>query len=379
MPYSILGTIPGLRPPPAEIHTCWRGAEFRPGTKVLLLGEAFGEQEDLVNLPFVGASGQELTKIITEAGFSRSDCSLTNVFNFQPFANDLNHFCLNPVDWAAAVSSFPVPAGLSPLTPCGRDHRFAPAIALPALARLRDEIISLNPNLIVALGNVALWALTRQTGISKYRGTILESTLVPGKKVLPTYHPASIYKGQWENRAIIVMDLIKAKRELAFPETRKIRRELWLKPTVEDFRYFRKTFLDTASVVAVDIETKRQQITCIGFSPSPERAIVVPLWSSSAPNWSYYSEADELAIMREIRSFNESPVIKVFQNGPYDLQYLYRYGQRVRNYSEDTMLLHYSLYSEMEKGLDFLGSIYTNEIAWKQLRPRGSDQIKRED
>jgi DNA polymerase I-like protein with 3'-5' exonuclease and polymerase domains len=73
----------------------------------------------------------------------------------------------------------------------------------------------------------------------------------------------------------------------------------------------------------------------------------------------------------------ESPVTKVFQNGLYDLQYIYQMGIRPRNCTEDTMLMHHALYPEMKKGLEFLGSVYTNEASWKLMRKHtNQDQIK---
>ena len=39
---------------------------------------------------------------------------------------------------------------------------------------------------------------------------------------------------------------------------------------------------------------------------------------------------------------------------------------------EDTMMIHHCLYPEMDKGLGFLGLLYTNQTAWKQMRPRGT-------
>ena len=70
---------------------------------------------------------------------------------------------------------------------------------------------------------------------------------------------------------------------------------------------------------------------------------------------------------------------KIFQNGLYDISFLWRaYGIGVRGAEEDTMLLHHALYPESLKGLGFLGSIYCDEGAWKGMR-KGTETIKRED
>jgi hypothetical protein len=42
------------------------------------------------------------------------------------------------------------------------------------------------------------------------------------------------------------------------------------------------------------------------------------------------------------------------------------------------MLLHHALYPEMQKGLGFLGSIYSNEPAWKLLRGK-AEELKKDD
>jgi hypothetical protein len=71
---------------------------------------------------------------------------------------------------------------------------------------------------------------------------------------------------------------------------------------------------------------------------------------------------------------------KTFQNGLYDISFLWRsYGLRVRNPEHDTMLLHHALQPESPKGLDFLGSVYTEEASWKLMRPRGKQTIKRDE
>ncbi len=68
----------------------------------------------------------------------------------------------------------------------------------------------------------------------------------------------------------------------------------------------------------------------------------------------------------------EGPWPLLFQNGMYDLQYLYKMGFRPRACLEDTMLLHHSLFPELQKGLGFLGSVYSNEAAWKLMRKQDS-------
>ena len=51
----------------------------------------------------------------------------------------------------------------------------------------------------------------------------------------------------------------------------------------------------------------------------------------------------------------------------------------MNNFVDDTMLLHHALQPESEKSLAFLGSLYTDESAWKLMRQRGKTTIKRDE
>jgi DNA polymerase I-like protein with 3'-5' exonuclease and polymerase domains len=129
--------------------------------------------------------------------------------------------------------------------------------------------------------------------------------------------------------------------------------------------------------LSVDIETKAGFITCIGFATSEARAMVVPFYSSCPTNFgNVWSEAaQEERVWLQVWRLLGSSIPKVFQNGMYDLQYLMRMGLRVRACDEDTMLMHHAIYPEMDKGLGFLGSVYTNEPAWKLMRKHKGDEV----
>ena len=134
-----------------------------------------------------------------------------------------------------------------------------------------------------------------------------------------------------------------------------------------------------AKLLAPDIETLNGQIRCIGFARSKEDVLVVP-FIARLSGGSYWGEEDhELRAWACVRALLESEIPKVGQNFLFDLQYLTRVGIRCRNVRHDTMLLHHTLFPEMQKGLGFLGSVYTNESAWKLLRRRGNEELKRDE
>lgn len=332
-----------------------------------IVGEAPGEQEELLGRPFVGPAGRELDSWLRLADINRADCFLTNVFKQRPPANNLEAWCVSKAD---AGPSYPLP----PL----RTGKYLPVErAVPALADLRSELSAFAPTVVLALGNTALWALCGRSGIGSVRGTVLPSTLAPGIKVLPTYHPAAVLR-DFPLGVLAVRDVQKAKRELAFPEIRRPERTIFIPESVEDVLGW--NFIPGAPL-SWDIETapKLELLLCLAISDSPARALVIPFTDRSKPDGSFWSAEDEFKIWRWLQRIGNSHAAKLGQNLIYDAQWLVKHGVWLRNWRLDTMIGHHSLYSELPKGLDNLGSYYTDERAWKQDRPRGQHTHKREE
>jgi uracil-DNA glycosylase len=342
--------------------------------KIAIVGEAWGEHEERQQQAFVGPSGWELMKMLGEAGIRRSECYLTNVFNLRPRpTNDIINLCADAR-----------PADTGGLPSLQRGKYLRPEY-LPQVNRLYAELSRVRPNLTIAVGNTATWALLLNTGIAKLRGVVQAATAskVAGLKVLPTYHPAVLFKGpdSWGIRPIIVMDLRKARRESEFPDVRRPERTIYTEPSLRDLEWFYETHLRNANEITFDIETSGDIITCIGFAPSPSIAIVIPFSDPRNPSGCYWPTAeDDVAAWHFVQRVLALPCGKSAQNGLYDITFLWKqYGITVNNFDEDTMLLHHALQPESEKGLGFLGSIYTNEAAWKTMRKRAKDDtIKRE-
>ena len=60
--------------------------------KIMIVGDAPGEQELSQGIPFVGWSGQELNKMLAEAGIMRGECFITNVCRVRPPYDDISYF-----------------------------------------------------------------------------------------------------------------------------------------------------------------------------------------------------------------------------------------------------------------------------------------------
>lgn len=333
--------------------------------KICLVGEAWGAEEERQRTPFVGWMSRFLNDMLDDAGLSRMELFLTNVFNLR-YDGKVEIFC------GPKTTAIP---GYGPLAKGYVQSRFA-----SELSRLAEEIAEINPNLILAMGNAALWAFSGHAAISKHRGaTFLSTHTATGYKVLPTYHPAAIAH-QYELRPTVVLDLIKAAREAEFPDLRRPEREIWIEPTIEDLEIFYDRYIQPARILSVDIETSGSQITCIGFAPSERVSLVIPFSDPRRKTRSYWSsDADELSAWKFVRrTLAKDRPPKLFQNGLYDIAFLWRaYGIKVVGAEHDTMLLHHALQPEALKGLGYLGSIYTDEGAWKHLHAK--DQSFKQD
>lgn len=127
---------------------------------IMLVGECYTEEESRSSQAFLGRTGEELNKMLHEAGIMRSECYTTNVVNARPPFDDLGR-------WIAYKKK---DQSLNHRM-CNGLYCLSPVIE--GIARLQQEIELVNPGVIVAFGNVAMWALTGATGILKWRGSIL--------------------------------------------------------------------------------------------------------------------------------------------------------------------------------------------------------------
>ena len=328
-------------------------------TDIMLVGEAWGEKEEETGQPFVGASGWLLDQMLGAAGISRRDCYVTNVFNLRPKpSNDIKNLC-GPK--AEAILGMPqLGKGL-----------FVQRKYTEEVERLYGEIQDHEPNIIVALGATACWALMHTTGIKQYRGAVAPTAPAVSErlgrvyKVLPTYHPAMVAR-DFSARPVVIADFSKVLRESSFSHIKRPVRNIWLYPNLDDLARY-EPFIAESELVSVDIETKGDQITCIGFAPSSDSALVIPFFYGENRNY-WATPTEELIAWTYIRRWLALRP-SVFQNGMYDIKFLWqKYGVPVPLALEDTMLLHHAWQPEMEKGLGFLATLYTDEASWKFMR-----------
>lgn len=326
----------------------------------MIVGEAPGETEAHQGLPFVGASGTELTRMLLEAGIHRAQCFLTNVIRIQPPDNDTSHFIAERK------------SDITPAHKLVRDkHCLAPV--WEGMAQLQREIDLVQPHVIIALGNVALWALTGQWGITSWRGSVLQTDLPLSldykPKVVPTYHPAAVLR-QWSWRPVAVHDLKRAERashsrELIRPDYKFITRPSF-ETAKEVLRQLLAQLEQTPGRLAVDIETRNGHIACIGVAWSPLEALCIPLMCVERQEgyWAEDREAELMFLLMQV--LTHANVAVLGQNFIYDSQYFWRHLHYLPRVKRDTMLTQHVLFSNMPKSLDFLSSMYCDDHRyWK--------------
>ena len=325
-------------------------------SKVVIVGEAPGQSEEREGRPFVGESGKLLERMMQDAGMNLHQCSILNVLTERPPQNKIDFFYRSKKD-------LPDDYDFQKYPQVAYGKYLSPEV-LHYVEQVRQTVLDLKPNLILALGNTALWAFTGLYGIAKARGTVHDTKY---GKLIPLYHPAAVIR-QWALRPICVADFMKAHHEAKFPEVRRPRRHLLIRPTLSEIYEFERLYLTRTPFRSFDIETQAGQITCISIAPTPDRSLCIPLYDREKPDGNYWSLDDERVVWKWVRDqLTADGITRLAQNGLYDIQYLAKQGVLIPMLEEDTMLLHHAMYPELKKGLGFLASIYTNELSWKHM------------
>jgi uracil-DNA glycosylase family 4 len=309
-------------------------------SKIMLVGEAFGKDEEYAQKPFVGAAGKTLSKLLAAAGIGRSSILITNVVSERPPKNDIGTFFRDSKH----------------VVPTERMQQY--------LHQLRKNIEKYRPNVVVALGRTALWALTGETNVTNVRGYVMQCGLVPGVKVLPTFHPQYV-NYNWKDHATVIMDLKKALRESKSPTIHYPKQTTILdnRPSVfVDYCNYLKH--DHKEPVVLDIETftNGMHIDVIGLAESESRCISFKVLEGERV---LHSPEEEVRIWTALEDLLRTKPI-VMQNGKFDVGILLHHnGILVHNYHFDTHVAAHVCYPELPRSLGFLSSICLNVPYWK--------------
>lgn len=320
--------------------------------RICIVGEAPGYYEDQSGVPFSGPSGRLLDSMLEKSGIQRGDCYVTNVVKYRPPENKLINLKFIGVNLKEQT-----------------DY-------------LHNEIISLRPTLIIALGATALKALTGKTNISNHRGSVMSS--VTGPKLIATFHPAHVLhsagseaSGYWQ-KYVIEFDLKKAARESSFREIRYPSRNLGIARNSLDLHNFLQR-ARSSSKLSIDIEAFKCFPVCVGLAYSPWDAISVPLFDSFNRIKLSDMKLSELAICWRMlgRTLMDPQWKKVGQNFKYDQEKLDMVGLPIDKLHSDTMLKMHTCYPELPQSLAFQTTLFTDEPYYKdegkEFNPKRDD------
>jgi len=338
--------------------------------KIAFIAEAPSWDELDKGAPLVGPSGRVFNSLLRTANMERSDFFIGNVFDEKIPDNKIKNWCVGIKEAKATGANAYPPIGNNGYLNVSYHHQ---------LDRLHDELVRACPTVIVPLGGTAMWAFTGKTNISAMRGTVMKAKyILPGVKVIPTFHPRFVMQ-KYQQFGVVVRDLQFALEEANNgPEESVATRRLIIEPTLQEMWETVPHILE-APLLSLDIETGWGQITSYGISWSEEEAISIPFVDLRQPNKSYWrTPEEEFEAWKFINTVNITSIPKLGQNfGGYDfLWILKRMGMSVRNFREDTRLMHHALYPELPKDLGFMGAAHSTQGAWKHMGKKGD---KRDD
>lgn len=311
--------------------------------ELIICGEQPGQHEVVLKKPFQGPSGKLLKQCLALANIPLTSCYFTNVL--KDLDSPLEGYCQVPKNRKQS------PQWL------GRGQEY--------VEYLHEEIKALPARLIIAVGNVALAALTGRWGITKWRGSLLPCLFDESKWVVPILHPASVLRGSTENKYLLVVDLKKAVEYKERNFKLSPRNVLTKPPFLACLGFLQECYEKGLEgyPITFDIEIKNLELNCISFSWKPDLAMSIPLVGPRGDMWNPGQERD---LMKAIaRILTAKSIRKLGQNLIFDTHFLLRkYGIRTVNL-DDSMIAQHTLFPQLPKGLDMITSLWTDQPYYK--------------
>lgn len=322
--------------------------------KMILVGEAPGEEEGEEKKPFIGGSGKVLNAMLMHAQIPRREVYVTNVVKCRPTAKDAFGRTVNRLPSETEIRC------------CSRF--------------LVNELNTINPNVVVALGDVPMKTLTGvKKGITLMRSVPREgSKRSDGQaerfKVVGTFHPAYVMRNQdfWP---VTVFDLVRAGNERASPiiSRREWKRVIHARladvgeslerrirtPRLLGLRYYHHDLETTG------LDPRRDTFRCVGVAAESDEVFVF--------DWT----PDVVEFLKRLHS--DPTLLTVGQNSEgFDIPFQEAKGFDFNGPTYDTLLGFHLLNSSLPKDLGFIGATVTDELYWKDdtMYKAGEDALQ---
>ena len=317
-------------------------------TRIMILGEAPGYNEEVTGKVFSGAAGQELNKMLARAGLRREEIYVSNVVKCRPPENR------TPERWEAKT--------------CADTYVTA-------------EMEALDPTHVLLLGNAALTAVAKKSGITKHRGVRLDIRGQPGyRTIMAAFHPAYALRNPGVY-PVLQEDI----RRFA----RAIQGEFKVVPVktrmVTGFEGFKRLLrmleeLPQGTVVSYDTEDRYRpwhpdwSITCLGLSWDGKNSFVIPLYHPQSPFRKVWYK-----LLQHLRAaLTRDDLILVAQSGKHDNVQLA--GARLfLRHKFDVMLAAHLIDENRPKNLGFLAQTYLGADVYKGMVELKPEVILKQD
>ncbi|HEY6021205.1 MAG TPA: DNA polymerase, partial [Candidatus Paceibacterota bacterium] len=311
-----------------------------PTKRIMILGEAPGGNEERTGKVFSGAAGQLLDAALERAGLSPSEVYISNVVKCRPPENRAPE----RLEWEACS------------------------------VYLQRELQAVRPTHLLLLGNAALRAVAKKSGITKHRGVRLEIKGQPSSRtVMAAFHPAYALRNPGIH-PVLQEDIRRFVRAIrgefqVVPVKKKLVNSVGgLKRVIQLL-----TSAPVGSVVAYDVENRYRpwekdwSIQVLGISLDGETTYIIPLYHPESPfrkKWTH--------VLLHLREALTRPDLKlVGQNAKHDNVQLA--GARVfLRHTFDIMLAAHLLDENRPKNLGFLSQTYLGADVYKgsvELKP----------
>jgi len=382
-------------------HPLWYGTSGPIDAPVVLVGESWGAEEAIAQVPFVGRAGSVLFSILAEA-LPHIDLPRRDNENFLDYRNRflhqagilltnvVSHRPMNNEMWRLFHGKDENSERVGGLQPSG--------LVVSEVRRLYSQINYRPRKLVVVAGNYALWATSNctgvdykqdaggrrtPTGIQSWRGSMyymlhsrFDNRGVAPTKLLPIVHPAAIDR-VWSLRAVTVHDLKTRVPQALNDDWRPDPAPTLLAPPTFEQALYRLKCWNTAAdkeglALVGDLETipRRKLVACIGLADSKSFAMSVPFIRpiNRAAFEPYWEPKEEVALLKETSKLIRNPkVLWVGQNFNYDCHYIRDFLGADPSSYEDTMLMHHLLFPGTQKDLGYLASLYCRHYwHWKE-------------
>ena len=266
---------------------------------------------------------------------------------------------------------------------------------------LMDELRTLNPRVIVAMGGHALRTLYKPgITVGSVMGFTLYNDELPGIPIIPTYHPAYL-RTNWKDTTVVLAHLRKAKHIAYAGGLNEEFGSYMGIETLEQLRSLRDYLLGPdIKLISVDTETTGlswmdSELLCVSFTPEEgigysvplmhrgERQVPVPSRAKKAPAnprmrtqyfptpyWDLDTEMPE--VLDIIQQILGSDIPKAGQNFGFDINMLERdpswevvtaataFGFDIKNFQHDSRSLASLVSESLPANLTLLAALYTD-------------------